>query len=321
MSQARDMPVDAAVVKQASHWLMLHWQGALDASQQAAFDAWHAANAEHRRAWSRLGHLQQELTRVPASDSLAVLRKQPELRRRQALKLLSSALLLGSTGWFAERTLPWREAMADLHSATGEMLQRTLADGSDLKLNTRSAVDIRYNEHERRIRLLQGEILLASGQGNGSEHKPLIVETAAGEIHALGTRFSVYEVNGGSRVQLYEGALDVRPNAGASMRLAAGQALWFAAGGCGPTGRADANAIAWSEGHIVAERTPLGQFLSELSRYRTGVVRCDPAVAALPLTGVFPLADTDRILLALTQALPVRVQRVSRYWVSVVSRA
>ena len=65
---------------------------------------------------------------------------------------------------------------------------------------------------------------------------------------------------------------------------------------------------------------PLGQFLDELARHRPGVLRCDPTVAELPLTGVFPLADTDRVLAALQQSLPVDVQRVTRYWVTVRPR-
>jgi transmembrane sensor len=40
-------------------------------------------------------------------------------------------------------------------------------------------------------------------------------------------------------------------------------------------------------------------------------------VAALRVSGVFPLADTDRALASLQQALPVRIHYATRYWVSV----
>lgn len=320
MSRATDAPIAEPVVEQASHWLMLHWQGSLDDQQQAAFDAWLADDAEHRRAWSRLGRLQQELTKVPAATSLNVLRQQPELRRRHTLKLLSTLLLIGGGGAIAHRTLPWREAMADLRSGVGETLQRTLADGSQLRLNTDTAVDIRFNDRERRIRLLRGEVLLDSGHDPAFVHAPLIVETEAGEVQALGTRFSVQTQAGGSSVQLYDGALEIRPREGSAVQLKAGQSLWFNARRNGPPGKADLNAIAWSEGRLVAEQMSLGRFIAELSRYRPGVLRCDPAVANYPLSGVFPLADTDRILQALEQTLPVRVQRITRYWVSVLPR-
>lgn len=318
MSRAADAPIAPAIVEQASHWLMLHWGGQLDAAQQARFQAWQAADPEHYRAWQRLQRLQGTLAGVPSGTASQVLREQPDRRRRQTLKLLATLLLVGGTGYTAQAQLPWREAMADLRTAPGQRSQHTLADGSRLALNSGSAVDIRFSEHERRIRLLTGELLLDSGQDPA--RRPLIVETAAGEIQALGTRFSVYEVEGGSRVELYEGELQLRPRQAAAMRLQAGQKSWFSAVRLGRSEPADANAIAWNDGRLVAERMPLGQFLGELSRHRRGVLRCDPDVAHLPLTGVFPLADTDRVLVALQQSLPVEVHSLTRYWVTVGPR-
>ena len=315
MSQHTDAPIAETVVQQASHWLMLHWQSSLDSQQQAGFDAWLAADAEHRRAWSRLGRLQQQLIQVPAATSLTVLRQQPELRHRHTLKLLTALLLIGGSGVVAQRTLPWREAMADLRSGTGERLQRTLDDGTRMALNSGSAVNIRYSASERRIQLLGGELLLDSG--HDPANRPLIVETAAGEIQALGTRFAVHEIDGGSRVDLYAGELELRPRHAETSRLQAGQQRWFSAERNADIVPADRNAIAWNEGRLIAERMPLGQFIAELSRHRPGILRCDTAVADLPLTGVFPLADTDRVLAALQQSLPVEVQRVTRYWVTV----
>ncbi|SDH18079.1 FecR family protein [Pseudomonas flavescens] len=318
MKRASDAPIPPAIVEQASHWLMLHWGGELDAEQRQRFADWQACDPEHLRAWQRLERLQGTLAGVPAHTASAVLREQPDARRRQTLKMLGLTLLAGGSGYLAQSQLPWREAMADLRSGTGERLQRILADGSRLALNSDSAVNVRFSETERRIRLLKGELLLESG--HDAARRPLIVETAAGEIQALGTHFSVYEIDGGSRVELYEGELELRPRSAPPSRLLAGQQRWFSAERATAIGRADRNSIAWNEGRLIAERMPLGQFLSELARHRPGVLRCDPAVARLPLTGVFPLADTDRVLTALQQSLPVQVQRVTRYWVTVRPR-
>ncbi|MDP1051476.1 FecR family protein, partial [Klebsiella quasipneumoniae] len=84
---------------------------------------------------------------------------------------------------------------------TGEIRHVTLSDGTRLDLNSDSAVGLRFSATERRIRLIRGEILLTSGH---DPHRPLIVETAAGDVQALGTRFAVRELNDGSRVDLYE---------------------------------------------------------------------------------------------------------------------
>jgi transmembrane sensor len=62
---------------------------------------------------------------------------------------------------------------------------------------------------------------------------------------------------------------------------------------------------------------PLGEWVAELGRYRRGVLRCDPAVAGLRVSGAFPLDDTDRALQLLADTFPVRHVWRTRYWVSV----
>ena len=71
---------------------------------------------------------------------------------------------------------------------------------------------------------------------------------------------------------------------------------------------------------LVADDMRLGDFLAELSRYRSGHLGWDPAVAELRLVGAFPLGDTDRILASLEESLPLRVRRTLSWWVSVEPR-
>ncbi|MGC4011284.1 MAG: FecR domain-containing protein [Pseudomonas sp.] len=315
-----EAPVAPAVVERASQWLMLHWGGELDARQLADFDSWHAADPEHRRAWQRLQQLQGTLAGVPATTARRVFNDLPDRRRRDLLKLLGVLLAAGGSGLVASE-VGWRETFADQRTGTGERRQLSLEDGSTLALNSGSAVDIRFNASERRICLLAGEIFCQGVE----DSRPLVVETAAGDIRsdtrAGAARFAVREIDGGSRVDSYQGGLEILPRHAMRVPLKAGQRVWFDANGAGPLVVADVNANAWSEGRLVAERMPLGQFLAELGRYRPGVLRCAPDAASLQLTGVFPLADTQRILAAVERTLPVRVSYLTRYWVTVERRA
>lgn len=309
-------PIAPAIVEQASHWLMLSWDGGLNAEQQRRFELWRAADPEHLRAWRRLERLQGTLAGVPPCTARQVLRELPDGQRRQALRLLGVALLIGGSGYLLRDTLPWREAFADLRTGTGERSHQLLEDGSRLALNSGSAVKLRFSATERRIRLLSGELLLDSAPDPA--RRPLLVETNAGEIQALGTRFVVRDLDDGARVELYSGLLELRPRQTAGVRLREGQGCWFSANRLDAVRRADPYAADWSENRLVAERTPLGRFLVELARHRPGILRCDPAVASLPLTGVFPLEDTDRVLMALEKSLLIRVQRLTRYWVTIL---
>jgi transmembrane sensor len=315
---AAHAPIAPAVVEQASEWLMLHWGGELSVEQQRAFALWQGADPEHRRAWQRLQQLQGTLGGVPIHSARAVLSAVPDRQRRAALKLLGLLLLAGGSGYLVQGSQPWRSSFAGYRSGTGEIRHLTLSDGTQLALNSASAVDVLFSERERRIRLVAGEILVNSGH---DRHRPLIVETPAGDIQALGTRFAVREIHGGSRVDLFEGALQVRPRQGFAQLMSAGNRLWFSAERSTAMQVADTNASAWTEGRLIAERQPLGEFLAELARYRPGVLRCADDASGLLLTGVFPLADTDRILAALERSLPIRVESVTRYWVTVQRRS
>jgi transmembrane sensor len=50
------------------------------------------------------------------------------------------------------------------------------------------------------------------------------------------------------------------------------------------------------------------------------VIRCDPAVAGLRVSGVFRLDDTDAVLAIVAETLGVRVVSRTRYWVTVTAR-
>jgi len=318
MSRTLDAPIDTAIVEQASEWLMLHWGGEMDADQRKAFSNWQHANPEHRRAWQRLQQLQETFGAVPAGCARAVLRDSPDPQRRAALKMLGLLLVAGSSGYLLQNQVSWRLTFAEHRTATGEIRHMTLSDGTRLDLNSNSAVDLRFTAQERRIRLLCGEILLNSGH---DPVRPLIVETASGDVQALGTRFSVGDMDYDARVELYEGQLRISPRHGATAHMNAGDSLWFSANGAGHKQLANTDDSSWSQGRLVAERQPLGRFLAELARYRPGWIRCDEAASQLLLTGVFPLDNTDSVLAALERTLPVHVESVTRYWVTVKRRA
>ena len=55
-------------------------------------------------------------------------------------------------------------------------------------------------------------------------------------------------------------------------------------------------------------------------RYRPGLLRCDPAVAPLRVSGAFQLHDTDAVLAALPATLPVSVRYRTSYWVTIGPR-
>lgn len=322
---------DAAAFEDALAWQVLLWSGEVTAAEQRDFEQWLAREPRHRSAWLRVersGRQLQSLTgalgpAAPGGLAREVLDASRETRRRARRRQLLGGLLVGSgaLAWATQRSERWTLARADHATARGERLALELPDGSRLALNTASAVDLRFDASARHIALRLGEIEVRAAPAGAGDRRPFVVETRSGQVTTTGAHFVLRHFDDGpapaTRIQLLEGSASLRCRSGATERLDAVRQLSFDARQLMPAGPVGEHADAWTRGLLIAEAQRLVDFLAELDRYRPGVLRCDPSVAELRVSGVFPLQDTDAILASLTQALPLRLHRLSRYWVTV----
>ncbi|WP_133493028.1 FecR domain-containing protein [Alcanivorax sp. 24] len=318
-----DIPKEIA--RQAVEWLVEWQSGDMAADRQEAFRRWHEANPDHRSAWRHIEQVNQHLRDLGGPQRAPLARATlltPPLssrarKRRQVVQSLVAALFLGGGAWITRDA--WPEWRADLRTAVGERATHRLDDGTELTLNTDSAVDVRFNDQERRLRLLAGEIMVTTGQ----DTRPLVIDTGQGELHPLGTRFNVRILENAVRLSVLEGVVAIRPRGQGreAARVPAGQQRRFNAFGVAPAAPLDDNAAAWTHGMLVASNQRLADFLAELGRYRNGTLSCDPAVADLRLSGTYPLADSDRVLTALPGILPVEVRFLTRYWVRILPKS
>ena len=208
-----------------------------------------------------------------------------------------------------------RELRADYRTATGEIKPIVLSDGSQLVLNTASAVDVRYSAEKRLILLHSGEISLITGR----DDRPFWVESRQGAMRALGTHFLVRENDDQTQLTVLEHAVEAQlaqfPQE--KRRVNAGEQISFSAVAFGQQ-QAAGNGDSWTRGVLSVSQWRLDQVLAELARYRHGRLDCDPAIAGLRVSGSFPLKEPDRALLLLSQTLPIRLQSFTRYWLNVV---
>ncbi|QKV52199.1 FecR domain-containing protein [Comamonas antarctica] len=312
----------------AADWLTLLMSGEAGEAQHSQWRQWRQAHADHEAAWQHIESVTGRMKALAPGPAYTALSSHgasggpPSAARRRAKRALLWGGLAAGTGLVASRTAPWQASMADCRSATGEQRSFALADGTQLMLNTGSAVNLRFNAAERRILLVAGEIMVATrhGPGQAADPRPLWVETAEGSIRPLGTRFTVRQHSGHTDVAVLESAVEIsaRGAFGSPRVLQAGEQTRFTREAVEPPGPADEQAHAWTRGQLLADEQRLGDFLAELARYRPGLLRADPQIAGLRLSGVFPLADTDRILATLPSVLPVRVQWRTRYWATVL---
>lgn len=316
--------LDQEIVRQAAHWMARMWSDEATAADAAACSQWRSQRHEHELAWQRLQAVGQKFTSLPDPAGRHALKAAPEkLRqmRRKSLKMLGMLLLTGGAAEFGRRTEAWQALSSDYASGVGEIREIALPDGTQLVLNTNSAVDIAYTNNARRIVLRFGEIMITTAPDSVSPHRPFTVAGRDGDVLALGTRFVVRQRERSSSVSVLEGAVEVRPRrADSVLRIDAGYQGDFAHDAAGEASRLEESAGSWSQGLLLAEQMPLSAFIEELGRYRHGVLRCAPDVADMKVSGVFSLRDTDRALSNLTLGLPLQLSYRTRYWVSVISR-
>lgn len=313
------MNFSTRVAEQAVHWLMEMQQGALNPRQQAAWQQWLDAHSEHQRAWDHIQRVNQRLRGMPSPLAHAALNAPKSSSRRRALKLL---LVLGAgsaAAWSLRQQHLLPPLSADYRSPVGQRRKVQLADGSQLQLNTGSAVDVHFDGQQRLIRLLEGEILLTARAGPA----PLTVLTGQGLLSSQAARLNVRQFGDHTQVAVLDGQAEILPSRYSGLPLTVGAAhqVNFTRKGWDTPRATDANSGAWADGMLVAAHMRLEDFLNELSRYRRGQLNCAPQVANLLLSGSYPLDDSERILDLLQVSLPVSVRRFTRYWVTVEARA
>lgn len=172
---------------------------------------------------------------------------------------------------------------------------------------TASVLKVFFDAEQRRLRLLAGEIFIDTAQ---DAHRPFLVDTAQGRLRALGTRFNVRQIDGVTRLAVYQGAVAIHTaSIGATRIVEAGQQARFTRHAITAIEAADFAREAWTRGNLVADNITLGEVVQELRRYRQEPLDVADAVAELKVYGNFPIHDTDRVLAMLASALPIRIDR------------
>jgi transmembrane sensor len=205
----------------------------------------------------------------------------------------------------------------------------TLGDGSQLHLNTASAVEVSFENELREVTLSKGEGVF---DVQHDSLRPFVVHAGGSSVIALGTRFSVeFRSLNELEVTVLEGRVAIVPrqesasnviekyvgedrkipeeSVSLSKHLILGpdqQAI------VGIEGKIDkvqevnaANETAWLEGKLVFDGAPLREVVRELSRYVPGQIHVAKEVPDHPVTGIVQIRSTEAMLDLLSQVVPV----------------
>ena len=237
--------------------------------------------------------------------------KTPETRRAKTISrpivelgLAAAILALVGGGAFILR------GSQSYATDVGEQRLVRLADGSTVRLDTHSKVEVRLKAGRRDVRLVRGQALF---QVAHDAARPFVVQADGASVTALGTRFDVKHEAGGVRVTLVQGSVEVRAPHGAAprvWRLQPGQAVWTSQPAAMPKPVDVDVATSWTQGRLVFHALPLTQAVAEVNRYSHERIELVPGpVGGQPITAAFNAGDTEAFVAAMAELHDLKVTR------------
>ena len=309
-----------ASLEHAAQWYVRLLEEGDQSGVREQWQSWLDQHAEHQAAWRYMERVGERFAPLRSEGERAgrVLRERGPARlgRRQTVKsllVLAMGSRAGLGGWQVASRNGWT---ADLHTGTGENRQVALADGSTLWLGAQTAVDSRFDERQRLLDLRFGEVLLQSAV---QDRRPLLLQTGAGLLQMAATplRIALRYTEGKARLNVYQGQVELFTRTGSRALIEAGQRVDFTALAVSPAAPAQVAGESWLHDRLTAEAMPLAELIAALARYRPGHLGLNPELSGLAVMGTFPLDDTDHALRLLEAALPVRIKRMTDWWVTV----
>ncbi len=284
------------------------WTGA----DQAELDAWLAESILHRAAYLRVEGI------VAYTKRLVALRPQESgprigkiLRRRFVLPLLiaASAALIAAIAFPLAAYLMQPPDRAFSTDIGGRTLLK-FADGTEIELNTDTAMRSRMTTRERTVWLEKGEAWFHVAHNPAN---PFTVVAGNHRVSDLGTEFFVRRGAGKMEVGLLKGRAALSTAGTPTTMLAPGDeaiATPVSVSVMRKTPRELADELAWRRGVLVFRNAPLAQVVREFNRYNTTkLVIADPAIENIEITADLETDDYNAFLNIARTVLNLRTDR------------
>lgn len=319
----------------AAAWLAQLDGGDLSPADLAAFREWINRCPEHRqtllraaRIWSGLDDIIEARIAAAAGEpvsgpspapmgAVAALVRLYPVRSAAALAacfclvILSAVMAIANP--FGGRPETGKAVYA---SAIGEQKELTLGDGSSVRLNTGSAVEVDFSPAERSVRLLEGEAWFDVAH---NPERPFVVYAGDGAVRAVGTSFAVRKRDGVVDVTVTSGRVvlstirrETDEENSSPFPLATLDAGHEASFGeqVESVERLEPAEIqrklSWREGFLRFDGEPLDDVVKEISRYTTvNIVIDDEALRDIRVGGYFQTGDIDTMLDVLERSFGV----------------
>lgn len=253
------------------------------------------------------------LPSLPSKEEILQRAKQRRLKRQIVNKgslLAFAAMMLGIYGY--------NPVYQQQHYVTqlGEQQDIVLSDGSQIKLNTQTQIQVQQRLRSREITLLQGEAIfeVAHGQNPLSRlfERDFTVTTGEVYIRDIGTIFNVHkDADDEVTVTVLQGEVEVSrlQQKRLTVPLQEGQQIHYQQQAFSIVKTVDPyTATAWQSGKLVFEQTTLQDVIQDFQRYSDfKVTIADEQLKQLPINGQFQAKNYQQFMQILPVVAPVRV--------------
>jgi len=346
------------LMERAAQWLDETSQQP-SADKQAALARWLDESAAHREAYERVKQT-WELARQSAHDSqMLALRHETALRitRRSARNtahrgwlaaavaclIIGAAVFVGLSPQLSSRTNALLASAGITRDGSyvtgvGERLAINLKDGSQVTLNTDSAIDVAFSAAERGVRLLRGQALFEVAKDHTrpfvvtANNRRLVAIGTAFDVRLDGTRIQVTMVEGTVRVERAIGARGTPDSNGTAPDIAnpSSQIATITAGEQLTIDEQQLNRIrgsdperttSWQRGQLLFDNTRLGDAIAEMNRYSERQLELrDTALADLRISGAFSTSRPAVFVEAITMYFPIDVDYADEQKLTLIGR-
>lgn len=338
MSNVLEFEARATVERQAREWLVrLDGDHPLTDAEREDLQKWMEHHPAHREELRRLAHFWNQanvltelavpLNRVPEKPS-------PSGARRYPLFFATACVLVVSTAFGIWHFRNGGDSSNGTYeTAIGQVQTIPLQDGSTIRLNTDSQVQVDYHDSVREIHLLRGEALFSVSHDS---RRPFAVYAAETMVTAVGTAFSVNVAGGAVAVTVTKGVVDVAetgtgPKVGEADSgkaapvfhrlgaLKAGETATLRA----PTTGIEVQRLAdselnrrmtWQEGYLVFSGEHLSEVVAQVNRYSSVKLEIeDPRLASIAIGGRFRIGDLDAVLDVLRTNFDIQFSQIDEH--------
>jgi transmembrane sensor len=295
--------------EEAAAWFARLSRVSVSSETLRAFQAWRRESANARayeeveRAWQAAGGLAVD-PQIQSATRLAMQRG-PALRGHRGIDprlagFGAAGALAAAAAWFALSAEPV------YRTQVGEQRLVVLEDGSRVRLNTDTVVQVRYRRAARSLELRRGQAFFDVA---ADPDRPFVVTANAVRVTALGTSFDVRRTDETVQVTLLEGAVAVAHGDREAAQLTPNQQLTATPEGLSQPRPTDAaEAAGWTTGRLTFRNVPLRAAIAEMNRYSEDklVLEAPEQLAQAPVSGVFDVGDAAAFEAAVEAIFPLQ---------------